>query len=106
MFDVEGGTEYQEIPMIPDSSSTGTTGVPSEHIEPVMKRKRRNRRKNKEKKKYRICPPTDEEENEIDDLLMRVPRHIIAGPPVTQVYGTNQKMYIAAVTKRRITYII
>ena len=86
MFDVEGGTEYQEIPMIPDAASTGTTGVPSEHTDPVVKRKRRNRRKNK---KYKICPPTDEEEKAIDDLLMRVPRHIIAGPPVTPVYWTN-----------------
>ena len=79
MFEVDGGTEYQEIPLVPEtSSSPETIGLPSEHIDPVVKRKRRNRRKNKDKKKTKICPP-----EEVEEILMRNPRHVIVGPPVT-----------------------
>ena len=80
MFEVaesDGGTEYQEIPEVPESSTPETMGISNEHIDPVVKRKRRNRRKNKERQKYRICPPEKNEE-----MLMRSPREILHGPVV------------------------
>lgn len=84
MFEVDGGTEYQEVPMKPDTSSSETTGQPSHiDVDPIVKRKRRNRRKNKNKRKYKDCPPV--EKGETEDLLMRIPRHIVVGPPVTDI---------------------
>ena len=90
VYDVEGGIEFHEIPEGPETSTPETMGVPSEHVDPFVKRKRRNRRKNKDKKKTRICTP-----EEAAELLKRLPRHAIVGPVVIKCIEVYLDSFIA-----------